>query len=107
MFLLCGGLFFQPSTMALQDVWPTPTFSAGIVTFTGFTAYYWSPIAEPVLMQSTPQRFSVRAKNRLYLLNVTKPPRAPTGDGGQISRTRAHRQRNDFCRRQSQSRGLI
>jgi 4-carboxymuconolactone decarboxylase len=27
MFLLCGGLFFQPSTVALKDVWPTPTFS--------------------------------------------------------------------------------
>jgi hypothetical protein len=30
-------------------------------------------VAGPVLMKSTTQRFSVRPKNRLYLLNVTKP----------------------------------
>ena len=30
-------------------------------------------VAGPVLMKSTTQRFSLRPKNRLYLLNVTKP----------------------------------
>jgi hypothetical protein len=45
----------------------------GSVTFTGFTAYYWPPITGPVLMKSTTQRFSVRPKNRLCLLNVTMP----------------------------------
>jgi hypothetical protein len=33
-------------------------------------------VAGPVLMKSTTQRFSLRPQNRLYLLNVTKPPPA-------------------------------
>jgi hypothetical protein len=33
-------------------------------------------VAGPVLMKSTPQRFWLRPKNRLYLLNVTKPSKA-------------------------------
>jgi hypothetical protein len=34
-------------------------------------------VAGPVLMKSTTQRFSLRPQNRLYLLNVTKPPIRP------------------------------
>src|ERR1700751_4581846 len=58
---------------------------AGIVTFAGFTVYYWPLVAGPDLMKSTTQRFSVRPKNRLYLLNVTSQgehaPRLDVFDG--------------------------